>query len=74
MLWEHQALTCSRGQSEGERKVKAKEETDAKRTSNKRDKSGLGVYLLPKMGMPGFATPSKEAEIKPQVFLLRQPE
>lgn len=50
MLREHQVLTGSQGQSEGECKVKAKEETDAKITSNKRDKSGLEHIACPKWG------------------------
>lgn len=39
-----------------------------------RGMSGLGVYLLPQTGKPGFEAPSKEAEIKPQVFLFSQTE
>lgn len=49
-LWEHQALTCSQGRSEQEHKLQDKEETEAKITSSKRDKPGLGEYLLPRWG------------------------
>lgn len=49
-LQEHRAPACSQGQSKGERKLQDKEESDAKITSNKRDKPGLGEYLLPRWG------------------------